>query len=141
LLGLTTGQELEVDGIRSRYGFDYGEFIAALRATTELEPADVVVVESFTDPRLITFIREQWDGRVGAVFIDADFEIRSARYSRDASVSLLVAREHVKQKDERKNLPLNLSLWRATADYWLPNDGSYESFFAALRNIWERQTH
>lgn len=78
LLALHSGTEVRHEGVATREGFDYEEFITQLSVWVAAASQPLIIVESFIDTELALLVRSRWPTICEIVFIDADAGLRIA---------------------------------------------------------------
>jgi dephospho-CoA kinase len=135
LLALSTGIEVEHEGVATREGFDHEEFLAQLRNWVVASTKAIVVVESFIDARLALLSRQRWPGLCRIVFIDTDLRLRVMRHASANGLSEDESARIIREKDTRKRVFDQFAYWRQIADQWVENNASIASFRTTLEQI------
>ncbi|MEU7926353.1 hypothetical protein [Micromonospora sp. NPDC049107] len=136
LVQLTSGRQAYHEGVETREGFGYNEFVSKLLALTDRGEAPLAV-ESFIDAALAMTVKRTWPAPCSIIFITAPELVRVRRLAQARGLTADEARRIIRRKDERKRVHEQLPAWRAIADHWVDNTASIITFRARLRDAFQ----
>ncbi|TCB95447.1 hypothetical protein E0H26_19860 [Micromonospora zingiberis] len=135
LVRLSSGRETHHEGVQTREGFEYGEFIARLLESGGGEGP--LAIESFIDVALADRVKQAWPARCAIMFITAPLPVRVRRLAEASGISAAAAQRVIRSKDERKRVNEQLSTWRVVTDYWIDNSADIVTFRTRVREAYE----
>lgn len=136
LVQLTSGRQAYHEGVETREGFGYDEFVSKLLELSNCGESPLAV-ESFIDSALAMTVKRTWPAPCSIIFITAPELVRVRRLAQARGLTADEARRIIRRKDERKRVHEQIPTWRAIADHWVDNTANIIIFRARLRDAFQ----